>query len=148
MRRPLSGVMLGAIVQRGITLLIVGLVGLVSSSGIVAAEMGDASRREVDQLLGRVAQSGCEFYRSGSWFDGNKARDHLERKYRYLAARNLLGSAEDFVVMAATRSSMSNEAYAIRCHGGAQQPSAAWLTEELRNIRQSASKAPATPASR
>lgn len=107
-----------------------------------AAELDDTAKREIDQLLARVAQSGCEFYRSGSWYSAEKARDHLERKYRYLAVRNLLGSAEDFVVMAATRSSMTNEPYAIRCRGAAPQPSATWLGEELRNLRQAPKAAP------
>ncbi len=123
--------------QRRSTLVIVCLAALGSAG---AVEMDDSSRREVDQLLGRVAQSGCEFYRGGSWYSAPQARDHLERKYRYLAVRNLVGNAEDFVMMAGTRSSMSNEPYAIRCRGGAAQPSAVWLSDELRSIRQAAGK--------
>lgn len=101
----------------------------------VAAEISDTARREVAQLLARVAQSGCEFYRSGSWYSAGEARDHLERKYRYLVARQMLATAEDFVALAGTRSSMTDEAYAIRCRSGAAQPSAAWLTTELRSLR-------------
>lgn len=113
-----------------------------------AAELSETSRREVDELLARVAKSGCEFYRGGSWYSAEKARDHLERKYRYLAVRNLLGSSEDFVAMAGTRSSMTNEPYAIRCSGAAAQPSAAWLTDELKVIRQMAAKPGTTPPPR
>lgn len=111
-----------------------------------AAELSDTARHEVDELLARIARSGCEFYRGGSWYSAEKARAHLERKYRYLAVRNLLGSSEDFVAMAGTRSSMTNEPYAIRCSGGAPQPSAVWLTDELKAIRLAAAKAgPTTP---
>jgi hypothetical protein len=120
---------------------------LFAGSWVQAAELSEASRREVDELLARVGKSGCEFYRGGSWYNAEKARDHLERKYRYLAVRNLLGSAEDFVVMGGTRSSMTNEPYAIRCGSAAAQPSAAWLTEELRTIRQASAKGgPVTPS--
>lgn len=91
-------------------------------------------------MLGRVATSGCEFYRAGTWYPATDARGHLERKVRYLVARNMISTAEDFIVMAATRSSMTDEAYAIRCHGGAPQPSAVWLEAELRTLRAAARK--------
>lgn len=111
-----------------------------SAGGAFAAEISDTTRREVSLVLTRVAQSGCEFYRSGSWYSAAEARDHLERKYRYLVARQMIATAEDFVALAGTRSSMTDEAYAIRCRGGAPQPSAVWLTSELHSLR--AEKAP------
>lgn len=116
-----------------------GLAGLLlvlcAGASAVAAEINDTTRREVAQLMVRIAQSGCEFYRSGSWYSAAEARDHLERKYRYLAARQMIGTTEDFVALAGTRSSMTDEAYAIRCRGVTALPSAAWLTTELRSLR-------------
>jgi hypothetical protein len=64
---------------------------------------------EIDYLLQYVETSGCSFYRNGSWYDGSHAKAHLRTKYDYLAARNLIGSAEDFIDKAATKSSMSGE---------------------------------------
>lgn len=113
-----------------------------------AAEISDTARREVDQILTRVAQSGCEFYRAGSWYTAAEARNHLERKYRYLVARQMIATAEDFVALAGTSSSMTNEAYAIRCRGAAAQPSAAWLTSELRTLRADKSSPATVPAPR
>lgn len=115
-----------------------GLGLLLGGGAAVAAEISDTARREVAHLLARVAQSGCEFYRAGSWYSAGDARDHLERKYRYLVARQMIGTSEDFVALAGTRSSMTDEAYAIRCRGVAAQPSAAWLTAELRSLRAAA----------
>ena len=123
-----------SIVRRGRKRLAAAIV-LCAGGSALAVEISETARREVDQILARVAQSGCEFYRAGSWYTAADARSHLERKYRYLAARNMIGTAEDFVALAGTRSSMTNEAYAIRCRGQAVQPSAAWLTAELRSLR-------------
>lgn len=111
------------------------LLSLAGCGAAGAAEISDTARREVAQLLTRVAQSGCEFYRAGSWYSAGEARDHLERKYRYLVARQMIATSEDFVALAGTRSSMTDEAYAIRCRGATAQPSAVWLTTELRSLR-------------
>ncbi len=101
-----------------------------------AHEFSAASRKEVDHLLARIGASGCEFYRGGSWHNAVDARSHLENKLRYMTGRNLLGSADQFIADAATRSSMTGEAYAIRCPNAPSQPSAAWLNSELRAMRQ------------
>jgi len=90
---------------------------------------------EVDHLLATVGSSGCEFYRAGSWHSARTAQAHLEHKYQYLATRQMLQSAEDFIVKAATRSSMTGEAYAIRCTPNPAQPSSTWLESELRAHR-------------
>lgn len=101
----------------------------------IAAELSEASRREIAELLARVERSGCQFNRSGSWYSGAEARAHLQRKYDYLAARHQLGSAEDFVIHAATKSSMSGEPYQMRCGNAAPTPAATWLDGELRRMR-------------
>lgn len=105
------------------------------SAACSAAELNERARREVSEILERIEKSGCDFNRSGSWYDGASARKHLQRKYEYLLARDKLGSTEDFISMAATRSSMSGEAYAIRCGGTTPVPSAQWLEGELRRLR-------------
>jgi hypothetical protein len=48
-------------------------------------------------LLGFVANSGCEFFRNGSWYDGKKAEAHLRYKYETLATRDRINTAEDFI---------------------------------------------------
>lgn len=102
-----------------------------------AAELPESARREITELMARIEQSACEFNRSGTWYSGAQARQHLQRKYTYLAERGKLATAEDFVSMAASRSSITGEPYLIRCGSAAPVPSSAWLDAELRRLRSS-----------
>jgi hypothetical protein len=90
---------------------------------------------EVNFLLGYVEGSGCSFYRNGTWHDARTAQAHLRHKYKYLAARNLITTTEDFIDRAATESSLSGQAYAVRCNGGAVVTSSQWLRDELARYR-------------
>jgi Family of unknown function (DUF5329) len=90
---------------------------------------------EIDYLLAHVGASGCEFYRNGSWYDAARAQAHLRAKYDYLAARNLVRSAEDFIDKAATKSSLSGQPYQIRCAGYAAVASSQWLRDALARYR-------------
>lgn len=91
--------------------------------------------REVDALLARLESSQCQFQRNGHWHDAARARSHLERKLRYLEERTKLTSSEQFIELAASESSLSGDAYRVRCAGRAEQSSAAWFLEQLRAIR-------------
>ncbi|HBK46340.1 MAG TPA: hypothetical protein DDZ67_07875, partial [Xanthomonadaceae bacterium] len=82
-----------------------------------------------------LARSDCRFQRNGSWYDGNAARDHLQRKYAYLDKRGLVGSAEQFIERAATRSSVSGRAYRVRCPGQPERDAAGWFGERLGEAR-------------
>jgi hypothetical protein len=93
---------------------------------------------EINYLLGFIERSGCKFYRNGSWYDAHRAQSHLRDKYAYLAARDRIKTAEDFVEQAATRSSMSGEEYQIQCEAGPAQPSNRWLRTALLGYRSSA----------
>jgi hypothetical protein len=101
------------------------------------AAPGPAAQAEISYLLSTVASSDCEFYRNGGWYDPKSAADHLSSKYKYLLARNLVQSAEDFIEKAATRSSLSGSDYAIRCGGGAAVPTSQWLLILLARYRES-----------
>jgi hypothetical protein len=96
-----------------------------------------AAQVEINYLLSVVANSGCEFFRNGTWYDGKSAAAHLQGKYQVLAAKGLIGSSADFIERAATRSSVSNREYAIKCEGSATVSSHAWLTELLVHYRES-----------
>jgi hypothetical protein len=100
-----------------------------------AGEMTPATQKEIAQLLDRIEASNCSFGRNGSWHPPADARKHLQMKVDYMVKRNMLGSTEEFISKAATASSVSGEAYQIRCGSGAPMPSATWLTAELKRIR-------------
>jgi hypothetical protein len=108
---------------------------LIFAAAHAAPGPAPAARTEINYLLATVAGSGCEFYRNGSWYDSKFAADHLSSKYKFLLARNLVQSAEDFIEKAATRSSMSGRDYAIRCGGGAAVPTGQWLLILLARYR-------------
>lgn len=92
---------------------------------------------EINYLLDFVDRSGCKFYRNGSWYDSHRAQSHLRVKYDYLVARDRIKSAEDFIDQAATQSSVSGEAYQIRCEAGPTVPSNRWLRTALSDYRSS-----------
>lgn len=103
---------------------------------LCAAQLSPDSKREIDNLLRAVGTSGCEFVRGGTAYPAAEAQKHLQQKYDYLAARQQLSSTEQFIVKAATRSSMTGEAYAIRCAGAAPQASDEWMRAKLRSVQQ------------
>jgi hypothetical protein len=105
---------------------------------------------EINYLLDFIGRSGCKFYRNGSWYDSHRAQSHLRDKYKYLAARDHIKTADDFIEQAATRSSMSGEEYQIQCEAGPALPSNRWLRTALLEYRSSVGRhaAPQSPATR
>lgn len=108
---------------------------LAVSTAAWAAELSGAAQKEITLLLDRIEASNCSFGRNGSWYPPGEARKHLQMKLDYMVKRNMLGSAEEFISKAATASSVSGEAYQIRCGAQAPVASATWLTAELKRIR-------------
>ena len=96
-----------------------------------------ASEVEINHFFTYLNESGCEFYRNGTWYKANQASDHLRQKYEYLKSRGRVTSAEDFIRNAATQSSMSGEAYQVRCPNKAPVRSEKWFNTELRVFRES-----------
>jgi hypothetical protein len=97
---------------------------------------------EVEYLLQHIEDSGCEFYRNGTWYNGRRARSHLYEKYQYLVAHDEINSADDFIERAATRSSVIGIAYQIRCSGGEPVDSKSWLLDALAAYREAKSGVP------
>lgn len=104
--------------------------------GLAAAQITPKAEREITGLLQAVGSSGCLFIRSGTAYAADRAQAHLLKKYEHMASRNMLASAEDFIVKAATRSSMSGEAYSMRCGEAPPQRCDEWLMTRLKAMRQ------------
>lgn len=110
-------------------------------SGIaIASPTPDDVRREIDALLTRLQDSGCQFNRNGSWYNGSQARDHLLRKLDYLERATTVESTEQFIELAGSQSSRSGKAYEVRCGSDAPVKSGVWLTRQLAIIRGSAGR--------
>lgn len=110
-------------------------IGLVLALGHSTVQANDQMARETGALLDFVEQSQCQFVRNGSEHSPVQARAHLEKKRDYLERKKLLNRAEDFIELAASKSSMSGKAYQVRCPTGTQ-PAGEWLKAELQRIRQ------------
>jgi Family of unknown function (DUF5329) len=95
---------------------------------------------EIGQLLEALKTSGCRFQRNGTWYDAPQAAEHLGTKRVYLNRANRIQSAEDFIRLAGTESSMSGKAYRVACPGKPEVDSKAWLESELGRIRGSGPK--------
>ncbi|HVJ74465.1 MAG TPA: DUF5329 domain-containing protein [Casimicrobiaceae bacterium] len=110
------------------------VLAFVAAPAASAAPDATASR-EIDHLLAFVAASPCRFVRAGSEHPGPEARDHLQRKLG--AARSMLSTADQFIDYVATGSSLTGEAYKVRC-GSRELTSKEWLHGELDQYRKAA----------
>lgn len=108
------------------------IVALLVTAFSVKADKQD----EILHLLTYVENSGCMFERNGDTFDSHKARQHIQRKYDFVLrwASSRIQSAEDFIKLTATESSLSGKKYYVNC-AGKMQTSAEWLLEELTRFR-------------
>jgi hypothetical protein len=104
-----------------------------------------ANDAEIEYLLSRIASSNCEFNRYGVWYDAKRAQEHLRYKYDYLVAHHAISSTEDFIEMAASRSSYTGRDYLIRCPGSPEARSNRWMLDQLAQFRASQLKPGAVP---
>ena len=79
--------------------------------------------------------SGCHFNRNGTWYTAAEAKAHLLDKLEYVEKRVALKSTEQFIDLAASKSSMSGKPYQVKCGDTAPVESKRWLTEELKAMR-------------
>jgi hypothetical protein len=108
---------------------------LFSAAACPAAAPAPTAHAELEALLQDLAGSRCEFYRNGSWYPASRAASHLQRKLDYFESKGRLEDAAGFIADGATRSSMSGEAYQVRCPGEPVEPSASWLNRRLEQLR-------------
>jgi len=110
------------------------VLGLALAPDVRAAAPAIA-QTEINYLLGFIENSGCEFFRNGSWYDGKKAAAHLRDKYQILATGDRIQTAEDFIEEAATKSSLSGQPYQVRCSGDKAVTTNQWLRDLLARYR-------------
>jgi hypothetical protein len=101
---------------------------ILASTAAYADEPGD----EIAHLLDTVAASGCIFIRNGTEHSAQNAREHMELKYGRIRGR--AKTTELFIEYAATESSMTGQAYMIRCEG-VESPTGEWMAIELERYR-------------
>ena len=121
--------------MNGVPRVILGLLLAVAVLPAARAGPPPIAQTEINYLLRFVETSGCEFYRNGSWFDAAKAEGHLRQKYQLLSQENQITTAEDFIERVATKSSLSGQAYKVRCRGGEPVTTNQWLHAALAVLR-------------
>ena len=82
-------------------------------------------------LRRRVASSGA----TAPGIRRSEAQAHLRRKLDYLVDKGAIASTEQFIERAASRSSVSGQAYQVKCGGNQPVPSGTWLYAELKALR-------------
>lgn len=102
-----------------------------------AAEPSAAAKKEIQSLFTRLEGSGCQFFRNGSWHSAKDASGHLQQKYKALLNKGAITTAESFIELGASTSSVSGKPYQVRCGGNDVQTetSAQWFKAELAKVR-------------
>ncbi len=101
----------------------------------LAADESPTTVGEIAHLMSYIRTSNCEFLRNGAWHSPEAAHDHITKKLKYVRYRDTLRDAEQFIELAATRSSMTGEIYQVRCPGVPLQDCSRWLLDELSRYR-------------
>jgi len=87
----------------------------------------------IEYLLDYVANSDIVFVRNGKNHTPAEAVQHMRRKYEYYEKK--IHTAEDFIALAASKSTMSGKPYTVRIDAN-EIPAADWLTGVLGAYRQ------------
>lgn len=110
------------------------LMACVFASNLYAQTAPEVST-EIQQLLGQLERSGCQFNRNGTWYDSAEAKTHLQRKLDYLNRKGTLKNTEQFIELAGSKSSSTGKTYSVKCDNDSPIPSNVWLTKALSNLR-------------
>lgn len=90
---------------------------------------------KIEALIAALAElKDATFIRNGESHDVAEAIEHMRRKWNWKAAE--IKTAEDFIRIAATGSSMSGKPYVIRFADGRETPSGEWFRKKLADITQ------------
>ena len=111
-----------------------------SASLAITSPTSPPVRAEIEALLARLESSGCQFHRNGSWHSPSEARSHLLRKLEYIEDRGTVQSTEQFIEIAATKSSWSGKPYRVQCGAEAAMDSQQWLSRHLTVLRAAGAK--------
>jgi hypothetical protein len=90
-------------------------------------------KTEIAHLLEYVKTTPCKYIRNGTFHSGLEAANHIKEKYDYY--KNDIASAEDFIRLSATQSTMFGNKYYIKCSGSPKMESSIWLLQELKKYR-------------
>ena len=109
------------------------LLVLLSLMGGYAYAQDSSEAAKIRYLIGSVeALQGVKFLRNGSEYDAKKAADHLRLKLKMAGDR--VKTAEDFIRLCGSKSSVSGEAYRMRLPDGTTMYAEAFFRERLKAL--------------
>jgi hypothetical protein len=98
-------------------------------SSVVGAQ-DNIEKKKIDFLISSVENlKGATFIRNGSEYDGKKAAGHLRMK---LQNALVVDTADDFIKLCASKSSITGEPYMIRLPDGKTIKSEEYFREKLK----------------
>jgi hypothetical protein len=118
------------------------LLGLSAIAVLLTGGSVDASQlvmhNEINHLLQYIETSECSFIRNDNFYPGEKAVEHINKKYKHFLGR--IQSAEDFIEYSATKSELTGKYYYVKCPDQCPEHSRVrlkdWLLVELKKIRE------------
>lgn len=109
------------------------LMALLFLMGGYAYAQNSGESAKIRYLIGSVeALQGVTFLRNGGEYDARKAADHLRLKLK--TAGNRVKTAEDFIRLCGSKSSISGEAYRMRFPDGMTMDAEAFFRERLKAL--------------
>jgi len=100
---------------------------------VFAGDVQAAQILEIQHLIKFVSESGCTFIRNGNEHTPKDAVEHIKKKYEYY--KDKIDSAEKFIELSATQSTLTKKKYMIKCPGEEVMENQKWLLKELNNLR-------------
>lgn len=89
--------------------------------------------KKIEHLIAAIESlPNAQFVRNGTAYDAKSAADHLRLKWKN--AGDKVATAEDFIRLCGSASSMSGKPYQIRFADGRTTTSAAFLREQLAKL--------------
>lgn len=110
------------------------LLPILGAALVTATAPGAAATtdEEIRHLLDAVERSQCTFIRNEREYPAVEARAHIEMKYNHVRRR--VASAEDFIELAASKSSITGRPYFVDCRNEPRQKARDWLLRRLREL--------------
>ena len=103
------------------------------SASVSATNAPFTEQQKIEILLSEVGRlQGAVFIRNGSEYSAAQAVEHMRYKWKH--AGGLVKTAQDFIVVCATKSSMSGQPYKIRFADGKTVASAEFLEQQLKRM--------------
>ena len=102
-------------------------------SGPACAETPPAEAKRIEHLIRSIEQlSNAKFIRNGAPYEAKAAADHLRLKWREAGDR--VKTAQQFIELCGSRSSVSGKPYEIRFADGTAVTSEAFLRARLKEL--------------